>query len=242
MEHSIIDPLTDTLGRCLLEVGAMRICDVGAGEAPFPYTSGNVGPLFVNVKGLVSHTLLRDSLVSRLAVIMCNASIDVDFVAANVAGGVPFGLLLHQELSRRLGRDIPFIYIRPETQKHGLRERVVGVNVSIPALQPGKKGIVIEELVNFASTTINSVRLLRSMGYEVESAGCLLDYAHPASQAALAEAEIKTLFKLFTIEQLITLAEEQDRFSPDAIRDAREYLKDADAWMKKYGFVKTHSK
>ncbi len=242
MEQYVIDELTDVLGRCLLEAGAMRICNVAAGESPFPYTSGNVGPLFVNVKGLVSNTRLRDSLVSRLAVLLCNnTGVAVDFIAANVSGGVPPGLLLHQELSRRCGRDIPFVYIRPEAQKHGLKERVVGLDSSIVGLEPGKRGIVVEELVNFATTTIDSVRLLRSMGYQVQHAACILDYAHASSHAALTAMEV-TLFKLFTLEQLITLAERRGQFSPEAIRDAREYLQDADAWMKKYGFVNTLAK
>ena len=51
----------------MLEAGAVDIRDVDGGEEPFLYSSGNRGPGYVMVKGLVTRQEIFKPLVEQLA-------------------------------------------------------------------------------------------------------------------------------------------------------------------------------
>lgn len=216
------------LGQKIIQAGGMSIRDVDNGEEPFLYSSGNKGPGYVSIKGLVSRTSLRDTLVDCLAATVATRCPDVEFVAANVTGGVPYGVLLHQRLSRILERDIPMVYVRDTRKRGGHKEHVTGVD----GLKPGSRGLVIEELVNFATTTTNSALLLRDLGFKVSHAACIVSYDTAPCYELLRENKLE-LIHLLTIGQLIAIAEIGKVFSAQAIASYREFLADPAAWMAK---------
>ena len=64
--------------------GAVEIRDVATGEKPFLYSSGNWGPGYVSIKGLVSRGPLIMDLTHALGERVM-AETPPDFVAANVS-------------------------------------------------------------------------------------------------------------------------------------------------------------
>lgn len=223
----------DNLVGLIIEAGGMHIRDVDGGEEPFLYSSGNKGPGYVSIKGLVSRTRLRDALIANLAHVVAEGASGIDFVAANATGGMVPGTLLHQELSRILGRDIKLVYVRDTRKLGGLKEHVTGVE----GLEEGSLGLVVEELVNYATTTTNSAVLLRSLGFVVDHAATVVSYDTPPSRRLLQEHKL-SLHSLFTMADLLGVAEERRYFNEKAVASYREFLSDPDAWMAKRGLVR----
>ena len=204
-------------------------------EQPFLYASGNWGPGYAMIKALVARKRIMKFLVWQLAREIANRAPQVDFVAGNVSGGMIPGWLLSEELGALLGRTIPFVYIRETRKKGGQKELVTGIanNPEIPA---GANGLVVEELVNFAQTTCNGADALRDAGYSVTHAATILFYDNPEAVKALKEHGIEMIY-LFTLPELLAVAEKHQTHPQKAIDGYREFLADPLGWQKARGLT-----
>lgn len=332
---------------------------------PFLYASGNWGPGYVSIKGLVAQGGIMNSLVEKQAHQIKERELPIDFVAGNITGGVIPGWLLSQELSvpfvyvggtrkkkeaeipitmvnkdrledmsaklcetviqsgvsfnfiaglvpssmilgyrlsrllsKHFERIVPFVYIRDVQKKGGQKEIITGIRNNpfitigdsgivvgqvtdftgtidkgmevlheagfkainsaelltsfdsdavdqikevesiftedIFLIPHSSKGMVVEELANFAQTTTNSVILLRDLGYEIDYATSILFYNNPEAVKTLAKHKIK-MIHVFTLPELIAKAEEHEIFSQAAIDDYRRFLQNPFGWQAKRG-------
>lgn len=202
---------------------------------PFLYASGNWGPGYAMIKGLVGRKKIIKFLTQQLARKIAEQASRVDFVAGNVSGGVIPAWLLSEELETLLGRTVPFVYIREARKKGGQKELITGIanNPEIPA---GANSLVVEELVNFAQTTCNGVDALRDAGYSVTHAATVLFYNNPEAIRALKTHGVEMIY-LFTLPELLMVAEKYQTHSREAIDDYREFLKDPLCWQAKRGLI-----
>jgi len=213
---------------------AVEIRDVDAGEEPFLYASGNWGPGYVSIKNLVGRKEIIRLLTRQLAAKVAKVR-KIEFVAGIVTGGVIPGWLLSENLEPLLGKTVPFVYIREMRKKGGQKELITGI-ANNPEIRPGANGLVVEELVNFAETTCHGAKALRDAGYQVTHAACVMFYDNPKAIKALQEAEIEMVY-LFTLPQLLEIAEKNQSYSQKAIDGYREFLKDPLGWQAKRGLV-----
>ncbi len=200
---------------------------------PFLYASGNWGPGYVMIKSLVGRKKIIKPLTQQLARKIVEQAPRVDFVAGNVSGGVIPAWLLSEELETLLDRTVPFVYIREARNKGGQKELVTGIanNPEIPA---GANGLVVEEVVNFAQTTCNGADALRDAGYSVTHAATILFYDNPEAIKALKAHGVEMIY-LFTLPELLTVAEKYQTHPQEAIDGYREFLKDPLGWQAQRG-------
>lgn len=77
----------DEVCRLLLAARVLSIRDVdAAGEEPFVYSSGHVGPGYVMVKGLVGRLDVFSTLTEQLALKLIDEGVAFDHVAGNATG------------------------------------------------------------------------------------------------------------------------------------------------------------
>jgi len=201
-------------------------------KQPFLYASGNWGPGYVTIKSLVGRKKIIKFLVQQLARNIVERVPYVDFIAGNVSGGMIPGWILSEEIEVLLGITIPFVYIRNARKKGGQKELVTGITNN-PEIIPGSNGLVVEELVNFAQTTCNGVEALRDNGYSVTHAATILFYDNPEAVRALKDTGTEMVY-LFTLIDLLTVAEKYQTHPQQAIDSYREFLKDP-IWQAKRG-------
>lgn len=208
---------------------AVEIRDVDGREEPFLYYSNNCGPGYVMIKGLVGRKKIIKSLIQQLARKVAEQAPRVDFVAGNVSGGVIPAWLLSEELEALFGRTIPFVYIREARKKGGQKELVTGIanNPEIPA---GANGLVVEELVNFAETTCHGADALKNAGYSVTHAATILFYDNPEAIKVLKAHGVEMIY-LFTLPDLLTVAEKYQTHPQKAIDGYRKFLKNPLQWQ-----------
>mgnify|MGYP001567019840 FL=1 len=219
---------TKLLRLAVLQAGAMEIRDVDDGAEPFLYASGNWGPGYISVKGLVSHKPLFIQLNQVTAEKVAAAAPHVNFVAGNVTGGVIPGWEIAKALDRHLGREVPYLYIRESRKKGGQKERITGLVNHL--ILTGHNGLVVEELVNFSETSCHSALLLRELGYAVTHAACILFYNNPRALVALKEAHMEMVY-LFTLGELLDTAEEAGTHPRELTQKYRDFLKDPLGWQ-----------
>ncbi len=228
-----IDKHLENLILQIFEAKAVAIRDVDGGEKPFLYSSGNYGPGYVMIKGLVGWKSIFKPLLFRLANEVALKVPDIDFVVGNVSGGQVPGWVLSEYLEILLGRPVPFVYARGTRKKGGQQELLVG-HKDNPNISKGSNGLIVEELVNFAETTTNSAEAVRDAGCVVTHAACILFYGNPESIKTLHNHSVE-MIHLFTLEELLYVAAKHVTHSTEAISAYREFLANPLSWQEKRG-------
>jgi orotate phosphoribosyltransferase len=224
----------------IINAGALEIRDVDNGEEPFLYASGNWGPGYVSIKNLVSNRQLMREMAFRWVADNKEYLGHIEFVAGNVTGGMVPGWLIAEYLSEAFGRDIPYAYVRDTRKKGGHKEAVTGIDIGKRQVIPLGPGLVIEELINFAQTSCNSVLLLRDLKYWVDYVGCFLFYDNPLALSTLQKHRIGVKY-LFTLKELLDVAQGRDFFDRKKINSYREFLSSPIEWQEKRGLVPVKS-
>lgn len=142
------------------------------------------------------------------------------------------GWLFAECLRRFYCEPVLYVYVRDTRKKGGQKELITGLqHVDCPS-----RTIVIEELVNYAETTINSVLALREAGFEVNHAACILFYDNPIAKANLIKHKI-SMTCLFTLPQLLKAAVKYDFYSQSLVDGYLKFLDDPAAWQKQRGLT-----
>jgi len=216
----------------LISYGALTIRDIEAGEEPFLYSSKNRGPGYLMIKGLVSQRMLLESMVELLAYKVQSEFPNIEYVSGNATGGMIPAFLLATRLEQLLGRTVPYFYVR-NTRKIGGHGELITGDKNNDFFRRGRRGIVMEELVNFAETTCNSAIVQRDAGYDVRHGASLVNYDHAKSRELLASTGV-TMLHLFTVGEILDLAE--GKYEKRLVDDYRSYLANPVKWQLDRGY------
>ncbi len=218
----------EEIAKTIINSGACEIKDIDGGQEPFIYTTGNRGPGYLMIKGLVGQPAVLKFLTKQLAYKVVDEA-EFDFIEGNATGGMIPGWQLRNDVSEILGKEIPFCYLRGSRKEGGHGELITG-DRNNPLIKKGMKALVVEELVNYAGTTGNAAEEFRAAGYPVSHAACIFSYDHGESNARLREKDI-TLVPLITLPQLLDVSESGNLISQNSIQSYRDFLKDPLGWQ-----------
>lgn len=223
----------------IVNAGAVEVRDVDAGEQPFVYSSGNRGPSYVMIKGLVGQRQVLKFLTAQLALKIAPLhGQHFDFIDGNATGGMIPAYDLADRVEEVLGMEpgsLPYVYLRGTRKEGGHGELITGDRRN-QEITLGMSALVMEELVNYAVTTCNAANIFREAGYNVSHAACILTYDHDASNRRLAENNV-TLVPLITLPQLLDAADAEGLIQKDAVQSCLDYLADTVKWQLTRGLV-----
>ena len=204
------------IARRLLEVGAVKLQPA----EPFTWASGLRSPIYCDNRVLLSFPAIRREVIDALAA-AAGAFSDVAGVAGVATAGIPHGALLADRL------DLPFIYIRSSAKEHGRRNQIEG------RLEPGRRYLVVEDLISTGGSSLKAVAALRAAGGEVAGALAIFTYQFPSADRAFANAEVP----LRTVSDYATLLEaatETGRISDGEATTLSDWRQDPRAWSEAY--------
>jgi len=231
MTHSPI--LAYLVGR-MLAAHVLTIRNIKAGEEAFLYSSLNHGPGYLMVKGLVSQRALMKALCYQVAIRVLEVFPEVEYVAGNATGGMIPGWCIAEALSNMTARDIPNIYVRNTRKVGGHGEHITGNRNNDFFATGGRRGLTVEELVNFAETTTNSVLVQRENGFEADFAATILTYDHENARKLLADTGV-TLIPLFTLPEFLDYAVGAG-YEKGLVDDYLYFLGNPDQWQLNHGY------
>lgn len=218
----------------IVKAGAVEIRDVDGGAKPFVYSSGNRGPGYLQIKGLVGQPETLLFLLSQLAYEVVEKA-HFEFINGNATGGMIPGWQLRNFVSELRGKEVPFVYLRESRKEGGRGELITGIENN-PLIKKGMSALIVEELVNFAETTCNAAKLFREEGFPVSHAACILTYDHQNSNQRLQENNIR-LVALLRLPQFLDIAETNNLLPKAAIGSYREFLFNPVKWQLDRDFV-----
>ncbi len=136
--------IAEKTARHLLEIEAVKL-NV---NQPFTWASGLKSPIYCDNRRILSFPEVRTYVKEQLANTVKTHFSDAEVVAGVATGAIAHGAMVAETLSK------PFVYVRSSAKEHGLGNQVEGF------LPPGKKVVVIEDLISTGQSSLAAVDAL----------------------------------------------------------------------------------
>lgn len=160
-------------------------------QKPYTWASGWRSPVYCDNRKVLSYPYVRDFVKSELANMVLEIFPDAEVIAGVATAGIAHGVMAADLLR------LPFIYVRSKPKEHGMGNQIEG------HLEPGKKVVVVEDLISTGKSSLQVVDALRAQGAEVLGMCGLFTYGFPVASEAFEKAGIP----LYTISNYMALME-----------------------------------
>ena len=197
----------------LLQINAIQLEPTN----PFEWASGLKSPIYCDNRKLLSYPKSRNVVRDAFVEAIKQQYPDVDIIAGVATGAIAHGMLVADILN------LPFIYVRSEAKKHGLENMIEGVAI------PGKKVVVIEDLISTGGSSLKAVEALRNKGMKVLGLIAIFTYGFNKSYKAFENANCQ-LSVLSNYESLINVAVENEILLPNHMDILEKWQNDPENW------------
>ncbi|MBI2873449.1 MAG: orotate phosphoribosyltransferase [Firmicutes bacterium] len=223
MCNSSIEPVAEKIARILIEIEAVG-CNP---EKPFTLTSGRSSPVYVDCRRLISFPEQRAEAMDVLCeVVESRIGLPrVEVVAGGETAGIPYAAFV----AARLG--LPMVYVRKQAKGFGRGKQVEGY------LEPGRRVLLVEDLVFDGGSKLVFCRGIREAGGEVSHVLTLFEYGAGGGAAENLAKEGITLHAACRWEAVILVARATGYFNKEQITALESFLADPAAWSQAHGGV-----
>lgn len=210
-----------TAARILLEIGAVHIRP----QEPFTYTSGRLGPVYVDCRKVIAFPRARSAIVDLATrrVLDAIGHESVDAVAGGETAGIPYAAWIADRLH------LPMLYVRKKPKGFGRNAQIEGV------FPEGARVLLVEDLATDGGSKRIFIDALRAAGAKVSDAVVVFFYSAPGIDAEPLKDVGVRLHALATWNDVLTVAAEEERLKPAEIDNVRTFLADPAAWSKANG-------
>ncbi len=184
---------------------------------PFVWASGIKSPIYCDNRKILSYPKIRKIVRDAFVEIIKEEYADADYIAGVATGAIGHGALVAEALNK------PFLYVRSKAKGHGMQNLVEGDAV------PGKKVVVIEDLVSTGGSSISAVEALRESGLKVQGLIAIFTYGFQRAYDTFAKANCKWSV-LTDYETLINIALEEELLAPVDMSVLEEWQADPENW------------
>jgi len=144
----------------LLQIKAIKLQP----NNPFTWASGWKSPIYCDNRITLSHPTIRTYIRQQLTRVIQDTFGAVECIAGVATAGIPQGALVAQEMG------LPFIYVRSKPKDHGTGSMIEG------EVMPGKRVVVIEDLISTGKSSLQAVEALRNADYTVAGLAAIFTY------------------------------------------------------------------
>ncbi len=210
----------------------------------------HIGPVYLRVKGLLTHKTPREVFAKQLA-----RKIDKEFIQKvgdkyhvclpNMTGGAFIGDETRRELENLYLEDeiiwpaTPYARgmrktISVKKEKEKLTDHIEGI---IPPPQEASSVINFEELRTTSETTQNTIRVLKRFGYNKENdvqlaAACVFDYRHPVGVERLKREGVTQIY-LVNGKTFFEEAYKNGHLDKERYKVVKDWISDPWNWTRK---------
>jgi orotate phosphoribosyltransferase len=184
---------------------------------PFTWASGWKSPIYCDNRISLSYPEIRRYIRDSFVELIRREYKDAEVIAGVATGAIAQGALVAQELG------LPFIYVRSAPKDHGRENLIEG------ELMPGKKVVVIEDLISTGSSSLKAVQALREAGYKVLGMCAIFTYGFPTATEQF-EKNNCALFTLSSYELLIEEAIRTGYIQAEQMDLLKQWRKDPSSW------------
>ena len=197
----------------LLQIQAIKL----SVEKPFTWASGWRSPIYCDNRKVLSFPYIREFIKSEMSNLIFDEFADAEGLAGVATAGIAWGAMAADQLK------LPFIYVRAKPKEHGMGNQIEGY------YEPGKKIVVIEDLISTGKSSLQVAEVLKQSGLEVMGMVSIFNYGFDQAKKAFESAGIP-LRSLTDYPALISLALEKGLVSGDQQAALLQWREDPAAW------------
>lgn len=201
------------LAKSLMDISAVLLRP----HDPFTWASGWHSPIYCDNRRILSHPELRSQVTEWLAQKAMELYPEAEVVAGVATGAIAHGVLAADRMQK------PFVYVRPKPKDHGTGSQIEG------ELEPGRKVVVIEDLISTGMSSLAAVKALRDAGAEVLGMVAIFTYGFDIAAQRFGEEKVK-LDTLSNYSALVEVAGETGYITPAAKELLHEWRKNPSEW------------
>ncbi len=199
----------------LLQIKAIKLSP----QEPFTWASGWNSPIYCDNRTTLSFPTIRTYLREELGKIIEEKYGKPEIIAGVATGAIAIGILVAEYLN------VPFIYVRPEAKKHGRQNQVEGI------LEPGKRVVVIEDLISTGTSSLNAVKALKAAGANVKGMVAIFSYGFDIADKNFEEQDVE-LTTLSDYDHLLELANDNNYISETELTTLKQWRINPSTWNK----------
>lgn len=203
------------LAKSLMDIKAVLLRP----QEPFTWASGWHSPIYCDNRRILSHPELRAQVAQWLADKAMELYPEAEVVAGVATGAIAHGVLAADRMQK------PFVYVRPKPKDHGTGSQIEG------ELAPGKKVVVIEDLISTGMSSLAAVKALRDAGAQVLGMVAIFTYGFDLAAQRFEEDKVR-LDTLSNYSALVDVASETGYISSAAKSLLHEWREDPSEWGK----------
>jgi orotate phosphoribosyltransferase len=189
----------------LLQIQAIRLSP----EKPFTWASGWKSPIYCDNRKVLSFPHIREFIKSEMCNLIFEEFADAEWLGGVATAGIAWGAMAADQLK------LPFIYVRSRPKEHGMGNQIEGY------FEPGKKIVVIEDLISTGKSSLQVVEAVRLAGLHVIGLVSIFNYGFEGAKRNLEAAGIpsrsltdySTLIGLAVEKGMISVAQQEILFS-----------------------------
>jgi len=159
----------------LLQINAIKLNS----KNPFTWASGWKSPIYCDNRLILSHPKIRIYIREQISKQIIELFGKPDVIAGVATGAIGMGMLVADILN------LPFIYVRPESKKHGRKNQIEG------SFEKNQNVVVIEDLISTGKSSIAAVNALRESQLRVKGMISIFTYGFEISKSNFNENKIK---------------------------------------------------
>lgn len=199
----------------LLDIQAVKI-NV---KNPFTWTSGIISPIYCDCRIVNSYVKERDAVIAKFSDVINEKFMpETNIICGVASGGISYGVLVADRLK------LPFIYVRAEKKKHGLKKQIEG-----SFEQFGKKVVVIEDLISTGGSSIKAINALKDKGLEIVCLLSIMTYGFKEADEAFHEAGIY-YDSLCNLDAIIEVATQRNLITSRDIDKVQQFKASPKNW------------
>ena len=150
-------------------------------EEPFTWASGIKSPVYCDNRLTLTAPEVRTDVEKSMAQV-----IGEEYPGAEVLMGTSTAGIAHAAITAHL-MGLPMGYVRSGAKDHGRQNQIEG------RLEPGQKGVVVEDLISTGGSVLEVVDVLRAAGAEVLGVASIFTYGMKKGIERLAAAGVKNV-------------------------------------------------
>ncbi|MVN89972.1 orotate phosphoribosyltransferase [Mucilaginibacter aquatilis] len=199
----------------LLQIKAIKLQP----DNPFTWASGWKSPIYCDNRVTLSYPAIRTYIRQKLSLVIQEEFGSVQCIAGVATAGIPQGALVAQELG------LPFIYVRSKPKEHGTGSMIEG------EIMPGKRVVVIEDLISTGKSSLQAVEALREAGCEVAGLAAIFSYGFDVAEDNFKKAKCRYV-TLSNYNAMLKFAEEQQYINKDSVALLQKWRETPSEWGK----------
>lgn len=186
-------------------------------DNPFTYASGLKGPLYCDNRKIMGFLNSRRVVMNELTELVKTFDVQFDVLAGLATAGIAPAAWVSEQLS------LPMAYIRSGAKSHGKQNKIEGV------IEREQKVLLVEDLVNQASSLESAVLSAREFSDQVNHCVSIVDYQMDAAQERLERLEVE-LKSLVRFEDLCNYASSTQLLTEQQVEELQKWQRDPKVW------------